>query len=212
MSYHKARKDYTKHMLVEADCPSSPFKLLDEWLLDAHSESEDANAFTLSTVNENGQPSSRIVLLRSLTELGVVFYTNYDSQKGNEMSQNPMVSINFFWPWIERQVRIGGNVTKVPSEISDAYFKSRPRKSQIGAIASAQSKELKVRETLENRVIELTSEFEGRDIPRPENWGGYIVTPSYFEFWQGRASRLHDRIRYDVLAEDYNWSISRLYP
>ncbi len=199
-------------MLVEEDCPASPFKLLDQWLLDAHSESEDANAFTLSTVKENRQPSSRIVLLRSLTELGIVFYTNYDSQKGNEMSQNPMVAINFFWPWIERQVRIGGYVTKVSSEISDAYFKSRPRKSQVGAIASSQSKELKVRETLENRVIELTSEFEGRDIPRPENWGGYIVTPSYFEFWQGRASRLHDRIRYDVFAENSNWAISRLYP
>tara|TARA_B110000046_G_scaffold76114_1_gene84209 strand:+ start:1807 stop:2445 length:639 start_codon:yes stop_codon:yes gene_type:complete len=212
MSYEKARKDYTKHVLLEHDCPSSPAILLDQWLHEAHSNSIDANAMTLSTVGQNGQPSSRIVLLRELTEKGIVFYTNYNSQKGREMAENELVSINFFWPWIERQVRIGGKASKISAFSSDEYFNSRPRESQIGAIASTQSQTLKLRETLENRVTELTSKFEGQDIPRPENWGGYIIEPNYFEFWQGRASRLHDRVRYDQSIEDGQWLISRLYP
>ena len=212
MSYHKARKDYTKHTLLKEDCPSSPYSLLDQWLHDAHSDSEDANAFTLCTVDDTGQPSSRIVLLRDLSVEGIVFYTNYESQKGRELAQNPLVSLNFFWPWIERQVRIGGRVSKVSAETSDAYFSTRPRESQIGACASSQSQELKERKTLENRVSELSAEYKGKDIPRPANWGGYIVVPSYIEFWQGRASRLHDRIRYDIDKATSEWTLKRLYP
>lgn len=211
MSYDKARKDYSKHELLENDCPESPETLLDLWLHEAHSDSDDANAMTLCTVGENGQPSSRIVLLRELSENGIIFYTNYDSQKGKEMELNNKVALNFFWPWVERQVRVEGVVSKVSAEISDAYFRSRPIQSQIGAIASSQSSVLNSRSELEDKVKELTERFQNTYVPRPDDWGGYIVRASQYEFWQGRPSRLHDRILY-TRAGDNHWEMRRLYP
>ena len=210
MSYQKARKDYILHELWEKDCPASPEDLLDKWLKEAHSDSEDANAMTLSTVNSQLEPSNRIVLLRGLSSDGIVFYSNYDSDKGQEMAANSNVALNFFWSWMERQVRIKGQVERLPESQSDAYFNSRPRESQIGAWASAQSSSIANRSELDEAVQLLEAKYEGIAIPRPKFWGGYLVHVNYFEFWQGRANRLHDRIAYT--KNEMGWSMNRLSP
>jgi pyridoxamine 5'-phosphate oxidase len=210
MSYHLARKDYVQHELTEANCPNLPHELLDQWLKDAHTDSEDANAMTISTVDQNGQPSSRIVLLRELSQTGIIFFTNYNSKKGRDISKNNKVALNFFWPWMERQVRIEGVIEKVDESISDAYFDSRPRESQLGAIASSQSESLSDRKVLEDKLNALAHQFADQAIPRPTHWGGYLVRPKYFEFWQGRSSRLHDRIAYR--NENDQWITGRLFP
>jgi pyridoxamine 5'-phosphate oxidase len=210
MSYQKARKDYILHELWEKDCPASPEDLLDKWLKEAHSDNEDANAMTLSTVNSQLEPSNRIVLLRGLSSDGIVFYTNYDSDKGQEMAANSNVALNFFWSWMERQVRIKGRVERLPESQSDAYFNSRPRESQVGAWASAQSSSIANRSELDETVQLLEAKYEGIAIPRPKFWGGYLVQVNYFEFWQGRANRLHDRIAYT--KNEMGWSINRLSP
>lgn len=208
----QVRKDYQKSVLHESDVSGDPYKVFEEWLADAKKENEhDYNAMTLSTVSENGYPHSRIVLLRSIDKHGLVFYTNYDSNKGKELQNNPKVCLNFFWPGLERQVRVYGEVRKVGKEESDEYFASRPRESKIGAWASPQSSPIS-KEELEKRVEEYTKKFEGQDdIPRPDFWGGFRVVPHHFEFWQGRPSRLHDRIVFKVDA-DFQWFHERLAP
>lgn len=151
-----------------------------------------------------------MVLLRELSERGISFYTNYSSKKGKDILTNPVVAVNFFWPWMERQVRAQGKVEKLSNEESDAYFNSRPRESQIGALASEQSARLVSREQLESKVSELSKAYEGKKIPRPEHWGGYLVRLDYVEFWQGRPSRLHDRITYT--KDEKKWVKARLNP
>lgn len=170
----------------------------------------EPNAMNLATVSEYGQPSSRIVLLRNFDHDGFVFFTNYESHKGKELESNKKAALNFFWSELHKQVRIEGSVIRVPEWDSDEYFESRPRESQIGALVSQQSKELNSREELEQKVENLTKELGGKEVKRPLNWGGYQVIPNFFEFWQGRPNRLHDRIKYE--KADSGWKLSRLYP
>jgi len=210
MSYEAVRKDYVKHTLEEADCLTDPIEMLDQWLKEALQDSVDANAMTLNTVNAEGFPESRVVLIRQLDHRGLVFYTNYESAKGSEITNNPKVGVNFFWPALERQVRVRGMAKKLSESESDAYFNTRPRESQIGAWASIQSEEMTTRDQLEKRLEEFQSKFEGQEVPRPPHWGGYLIEPNYFEFWQGRASRLHDRIKYEPTSE--GWVFKRLFP
>lgn len=170
----------------------------------------EPNAMTLSTV-EGNKPSSRIVLLKGVENEEFVFYTNYNSSKGRQMALNPNVTLNFFWPELERQVRIDGTVQKVDEATSDAYFQSRPRGSQIGAWVSPQSEVIDKRAVLNHRLEEIELRFQNKEIERPPHWGGYSVKPYMIEFWQGRPSRLHDRIRY-TFSESGNWKIERLAP
>jgi pyridoxamine 5'-phosphate oxidase len=170
----------------------------------------DANAMTLSTVDADCRPSSRVVLLRGFDTSGFTFFTNYESKKGHDLAANPNAVLHFFWPELERQVNIRGSAAKISHEESEAYFKSRPVESRIGAWASNQSSVLESRDELEKRVEELRAKFGGDDIPLPPFWGGFRVTPDRFEFWQGRSSRLHDRICYEL--KENNWEISRLSP
>ncbi|MCR9172610.1 MAG: pyridoxamine 5'-phosphate oxidase [bacterium] len=189
---------------------ADPYDLFNLWTEEAVANEEmEPNAFVLSTVSANGQPSSRIVYLKDNIDGKLVLYTNYSSLKGEEIDGNSKVSMLFFWPKSARQIRIEGKCSKVPAEISDAYFASRPRGSQIGAWASNQSDVLSDREELEKRVEEYEAKFPN-EVPRPEDWGGYWIEPSKFEFWQGRPSRLHDRIVFR--ATDSDWEIERLNP
>lgn len=171
---------------------------------------EEVNAMTLCTVAANGRPQGRIVLLKNYDDSGFVFYTNYESNKAAELTATPFASLVFFWKELERQVRITGSIEKVPVIDSETYFHSRPAASQLGAVASPQSRPIENRQVLESKMEALKDEFEGKEIPRPEHWGGYIIKPDYFEFWQGRSSRLHDRITYKL--ESGNWTIQRLAP
>lgn len=206
----KVRKDYQKRTLLEADLAANPMEQMAAWLADAkEAQPDDYNAMTLSTLDDKGFPSSRIVLLRSLDD-GLVFYTNYASDKGRELAANANCSLLFFWPQLERQVRITTTSKKVSSEESDAYFASRPRESQIGAWASQQSESLASRSDLEDRLAELVEQYKDNEVPRPPHWGGYRLTPSAFEFWQGRPSRLHDRLTYSLQGS--TWEIKRLQP
>lgn len=208
---NKDRREYHRSVLDEESITKNPYPLLDEWLNDAKEQAAfDYNAFVLSTVNGLGAPSSRVVLLRRADDGGLMFFTNYDSEKGHNLSSNPNVCANWYWPSLERQIRIHGVAQKIPAKDSDAYFASRPRESQIGALASNQSCVV-TREVLEKKVADLTEEFEGKEITRPKNWGGYVISPSYFEFWQGRAGRLHDRIAFRVDA-GADWYRQRLSP
>lgn len=187
-----------------------PFKMFDAWMKEAVLANEpEANAFTLSTVDSSGMPSSRIVYLKELLNEQFVFYTNYLSKKGQEIEENKKVSMLFFWPSLSRQIRVEGVCEKVDSEISDSYFASRPRASQIGAWASHQSKVLSSRRELEERVEELSKKFEDT-VPRPPHWGGYQISPIAIEFWQGRPSRLHDRFQF--FLEGRNWKVYRMNP
>jgi len=189
---------------------ANPYDLFNLWTEEAvASEEIEPNAFVLSTVSNEGQPSSRIVYLKDNIDGKLVLYTNYNSLKGDEILNNSKVNMLFFWPKSSRQIRIQGICSKVPSDVSDTYFASRPRGSQIGAWASNQSELLSNREELEERVREYEAKFPS-EVPRPEHWGGYWIKPTLFEFWQGRPSRLHDRIVFK--AEDSNWKIQRLNP
>ena len=206
------RKDYASRILLEESVLADPFKQFEVWMNDViESELEHLNAMTLSTVSKDGFPSSRVVLLKCFDEGGFIFYTNYNSEKGAELIETPKASINFFWGELERQVRIQGTVIKTSVKDSDDYFAVRPRESQIGAWASQQSSKLISRESLEERVKELQKQYEGKVIPRPPYWGGFIVQPFHFEFWQGRPSRLHDRIVYTKKNSE-TWAIERLSP
>lgn len=205
------RLDYTKHSLDESDVNNDPFVQFEVWFKEAlNAKVSEANAFTLSTVDEASKPHSRIVLLKGLEGKTFKFYTNYASDKGAEIETNPNVSMCFFWSELERQVRVDGVATKLPVEESETYFKSRPHLSQIGAHASHQSKEVPNRDYLDETFQKMKNSFEEGSVPKPAFWGGYGIAPTYFEFWQGRASRLHDRIAYEL--KNGNWTIKRLSP
>lgn len=205
------RRDFNYGTLDVKDVPQNPFELLKVWLDDAIKlKIKDANAFVLST-SVDGQPDSRVVLIRDITEKSIHFYTNYGSKKSSELEHNPKAAVNIFWPDMDRQIRMQVEVKKLDEKLSDDYFKTRPRKSQIGAWASIQSEELASREKLEDKLLELEKQFEGQEVPRPDFWGGFELVPNYFEFWQGRPSRLHDRIIYEE-GSGSQWSTKRLYP
>ena len=208
MNLHDQRKNYNKSELLEGTIKDNPFEQFEMWFADAKSSAvNEANAMVLATATSDGYPSARIVLLKEVTVKGFVFYTNYDSRKGKEIEQNPYAQILFFWDVLERQVRIEGKLEKVPAEMSEEYFNARPLDSRYGAIASAQSSEISSREYLEQKL----KEAKLQEAKRPEDWGGYILVPSYFEFWQGRPSRLHDRIYYQAQPSG-EWKTGRLSP
>ena len=208
-SIRDLRTDYQKSELNVKDLTVEPITLFQQWLSQAITYSNDANAFVLSTVNSNSVPSSRVLLLRDATEKGFSFFTNYSSRKSQEIEVNPNVCMNFFWPEMERQVRINGSISRLSEQKSDDYFNSRPYESRIGAWCSPQSQVIESREVLENKIQELKKKYPN-EVPRPENWGGYTIVPNEIEFWQGRASRLHDRFLYNKEGE--NWTINRLAP
>jgi pyridoxamine 5'-phosphate oxidase len=205
------RNDYAAKSLDEQTVLKNPFEQFELWMTEAISEAVDEpNAMTLATATRDGKPSSRIVLLRGFSPKGFVFFTNYDSQKGAELTENPQASLLFFWAKLERQIRIEGVVSKASRKTSEDYFATRPRESQIGAWASAQSRVIANRRELEEKIIELEAHFEGKKIPLPPFWGGFVVKPFSFEFWQGRKNRLHDRLLYRKTSSA--WKIERLSP
>lgn len=205
------RKDYIQGELSEDAVEKDPFEQFAKWFDEAlKADVNEANAMALGTVNAEGQPAVRIVLLRGFDQKGFVFYTNYESRKGRDMEENPRAALTFFWPELERQIRIEGAVEKTTPAESDQYFLTRPRNNRLGAWASPQSQVIEGREVLEDLVRSHEIEFADREVTRPEGWGGYRLRPSGIEFWQGRASRLHDRIRYRLGIQ--GWTIERLAP
>lgn len=204
------RKDYTLKTFDEADVLKNPFQQFEIWWDEAlESNIDEVNAMTLSTVNNENKPTSRTVLLKGFDLEGFSFFTNYNSAKGQDITNNNNVSLCFYWRELQRQVRIEGKAKKLSDQENDVYFNSRPLGSKIGAWASPQSQVIKSRTVLEENEIRIKQEF-GENVQRPNHWGGYKITPSYFEFWQGRASRLHDRIAFTL--ENNNWKIERLAP
>lgn len=205
------RKDYQQHSLSEDSIDVAPIGQFSNWWNDAiKSELDEVNAMTLATATAAGIPSARIVLLKSFSEEGFVFFTNYNSRKGNDLAENPNACLVFFWKELERQVRITGKVEKISAKESDAYYQSRPAGSRIGAWASPQSEVIGSRKIIEENTAKYEAEFATENITRPPHWGGYIVVPNVIEFWQGRANRLHDRIQYSL--QEGSWIIKRLAP
>jgi pyridoxamine 5'-phosphate oxidase len=206
------RKDYQLASLDEASSAANPMDQFEHWWEEAiKSNIDEVNAFVLSTVNSNGTPASRVVLLKGYTPDGFVFFTNYESNKGKEIEANPNVAMNFFWKELERQVRITGTIKKISTSASEQYFHSRPIGSQVGAWTSPQSKVIPNRAYLEDLMALNLEKFKDGNIPLPPHWGGYIVHPTSIEFWQGRSSRLHDRLQYS-LNENHSWDKVRLAP
>ena len=206
------RKEYKLKSLDEAAAAGNAIKQFDRWWQDAiNSEIDEVNAFTLATAAADGKPSARIVLLKGYDEKGFVFFTNYQSHKGQELATNPQGCMVFFWKELERQIRIEGSIEKISAEESDEYYFSRPLSSQVGAWASPQSSVIKNREVIEDNVKKYEAQFAGSSISRPPHWGGYRLQPQAIEFWQGRPSRLHDRLLFTLLKKN-EWKIERLAP
>lgn len=207
------RKSYEKKALLESEVGDNPIALFQQWFheVEASESTDEPNAMSLSTLGLDGYPKTRVVLLKRLTHEGFVFYSNYQSEKGKAIETHPEVCLSFFWPVLERQVIIKGKAERLAENLSEGYFESRPRGSQLGAWASDQSQKVPSREFLEERLEHFEKDYEGKDVPKPPHWGGYLVRPVSLEFWQGRPNRLHDRIRFE-LQEDFNWAIDRLAP
>ena len=206
------KHSYSGEGLEESNADADPLRQFHRWFDDARAAGLPLpEAMTLATANKDGRPSARLVLLKHADERGFVFYTNYGSQKARELDANPQAALVFYWPQLERQVRIEGSVSRVSSSESDEYFQTRPRESQIGALASPQSEAISGREVLQQRFEELAEFYRDREIARPDHWGGYRLRPERIEFWKGRPSRLHDRLLYE-LQPDGSWTIKRLAP
>ena len=209
---NKLRNDFCLQTLDEASVNKDPILQFAKWFKEAvEAKVPDPNAMILSTVSSEGKPTSRVVFLRNFNEDGFSFYTNYNSKKGKDINANPNVCLNFFWPQLERQLRVDGVATMQTTEESDLYFNSRPKESQLGAWASPQSEKVSSRKEIDEKMTKITEKFNGKEISRPPFWGGYTVKPISLEFWQGRPSRLHDRILYTILS-DNSWKIERLAP
>ena len=197
--------------LTEDNINPDPFKQFDIWFKDAHDIGlKDPNAMNVASATKDGIPSSRMVLLKSYDKNGFIFYTNYTSRKSKEIIDNPLVALNFFWDALERQVRVEGKIERVDSKISDEYFASRARLSQLGAHASNQSQVIENYDVITNKLKELEKKYEGQEIPRPEYWGGFIIVPDSIEFWQGHQGRIHDRLKF--LRVERKWKLDRLSP
>ncbi len=207
------RKIYDKSELLEDQIKKEPIEQFRDWYHEAEQEPHisEANAMAVSTLESDGCPRTRMVLLKAYTWEGFIFYTNYDSRKGQALAENPKACLHFFWPGLERQVIIKAHLEKIPGNLSDGYFASRPKGSQLGAVVSPQSQVIPNRQFLEEKLKNLEKKYENKEVDRPENWGGYIAKPYEIEFWQGRPNRLHDRILYS-LNENFSWHISRLAP
>ncbi|MEC5158671.1 pyridoxamine 5'-phosphate oxidase [Chryseobacterium sp. MP_3.2] len=207
------RKVYEKSQLLENQIKENPIEQFRLWFGEAEENSHvsEANAMAISTIEQDGCPRTRMVLLKSYTWEGFIFYTNYESKKGKAIEDTHKACLHFFWPDLERQIIIKADLEQIAPNLSDGYFHSRPTGSQLGAVVSPQSQVIPNREFLENNLKNLEIKWEGKEIPRPENWGGYLAKPYEIEFWQGRPNRLHDRIIYE-LQEDFDWKISRLAP
>jgi pyridoxamine 5'-phosphate oxidase len=206
------RKEYSYKALVETEIESNAIKQFNIWWQDAlEAKITEVNAMTVATASADGMPSARTMLLKGFSEKGFVFFTNYESYKGQQLSENPKACLVFFWKELERQVRITGLIEKTSDQENDAYFQSRPRESQVGAIASPQSQVIESRQWLDERYKKLNEQFENTTVQRPQRWGGFLVRPVIIEFWQGRPGRLHDRIQYTI-QEDGAWKVERLAP
>ena len=204
---------YSLGALLEKDLRENPMEQFQQWFLQAQQSDtvQEPNAMSVATIGLDGFPKTRVVLLKKFTDEGFIFYTNYNSEKGKAILANPNICLSFFWPVLERQIIIKGTAEKLPTNLSDGYFQSRPRGSQLGSIVSQQSEVVPSREYLQEQLSSLEKEMEGKPLKRPVHWGGFLVRPISLEFWQGRPNRLHDRIRYTLQA-DYDWKIERLSP
>lgn len=207
------RKSYGKQELLESNCPENPIELFRDWFLNADASDmiSEANAMNIASIGLDGFPKNRVVLLKKYTWEGFIFYTNYTSEKGKAILANNHVCLSFFWPGLEQQIIIKGKAEKIAENLSDGYFESRPDGSKLGAWASEQSSVVNSRQELDNRLADFEKQFKDSEIPRPANWGGFLVKPISIEFWQGRPNRMHDRIRY-TLEEDFSWKLERLAP
>lgn len=207
------RKVYAKSQLLESQTPDAPFPLFQQWMADAEADADinEANAMSVSTIDPDGCPRTRMVLLKAYSEEGFVFFTNYNSKKGRSLFEFPKTCLHFFWPSLERQVIIKGNVSRTETAYSEEYFQSRPRGSQLGAVVSEQSNAISNREYLEVKLRQAELDYEGKTIDKPLHWGGFLVEPYEIEFWQGRPSRLHDRIMYQLRQKNL-WIKERLAP
>ena len=211
MDLSDLRISYTKDSFSESDLLESPFDQFEKWFSEAlKSKVDEPNAMSLATISPEGNPRTRIVLVKDFSNDGLIFYTNYESAKAKGMEVNKAVSVNFVWHPLQRQINIQGFTEKVDRKVSELYFHSRPRGSQLGALVSPQSKVIASRKVLEDRLAELDAQYKNEPIPLPENWGGIRIVPTRFEFWQGRDNRLHDRFEY-ILKND-QWSTQRLAP